>query len=352
MATVTLANLFAIFITFIGKSKKEEKLYFLLGILFLIMFYGIRTNYGNDFPAYLEMFNDFSNCKFEYLLSYKEEIEPGWKYLNIILIPFGFQSLIIIHTVILLGTIYWLITKYCSPKYYWIIFAFYILNANMFMTSLSMMRQALAMSVCAWAIPYILSKKYIPSILFILLASTFHTSALICLSLLILPLLLNLKKWILIGGFLALYVIFTMSSSMVDDTLILILDNDEMRAYARYDRNEVSSGSGLGVMLYIVTCVWMLYKNSSRNLLFFTLIYAVTVSITPFALRIMLISRLQMYFNLMSFPAWQQFLNYRKDPIGFSLFAVNFLLILKEYSSFFSNPVWIKAFSVYHTILE
>lgn len=352
MLEVTIANIIGVLLALLGRLTKREKDFLFLATIFLIVFYGVRTDYGNDLPAYMEEFDMIANCPWADLFSYMERLEPGWIILNKLFSPLGWQSFIFFLTIILIYTPYWLITKFCKREYYWILFALFVFNADMLITCTSMIRQSLAMSICCFVLPDIMDKKYIKSVLVILLATTMHTSAWMVLILLVLPFLENVNRKFIVIGVILLMVLLFVVGNVMEGLLTFITSTEDFERYDYYLEDAGSGGNGLGLVLNIIIWVWMLKQCKSRTMMFFCLCIGLTILTSPLGYLIASAGRVQMYFYLFGLPAWQLMLENKNDNIGKILFGVYFVIRISGYFGFFESPIYHDDFAVYHTIFD
>ena len=352
MLTVTIANFTAIILAASGRLFRKEKTMLLVASIVLTLFYSVRTDYGNDIPAYMHLFDMTSSVHFSDIFDIQERTEPGWMILNYLFVPFGWQSFITFLTIIQFGTVYWFINKYSDTKYMWIVFALYVLSSEL-LVSLSMLRQALAMHIVAWSIPLILNRRVIISFLIILLATTMHTSAYAAFPLIVLPYLCGLRKTFLTVSFIIVFICFLIAEALVGDILNMLLESDTFERYSIYADNEHAFGSGLGVMLYFVSAVWLLYwHHGSKTNTFFILNNAIAVSLIPFVYSIPLVARVSYYFKLYSLVILPLLFFKKGDFVGKFIFCVIIYIIVSGYFNFFENPVWKQAFSTYYTIFD
>lgn len=352
MEIVTFVNFLSLFIVCAGSLfSKVPKKVFLLTTIFLICFYSIRTDYGNDLPGYVNTFERISNFDFSYVSDGNERMEPGWVALNILFAPLGWQCFLTFITAIQFFAYYKLIIRYVKPSLYGLIFAFIILNSNLLLTQLSMLRQAFAMSICVFAVPYILDRKYLVSGLIILLATTFHTSAYIMFSMLLVPAISRIKPHFIIIGLISIFICFKIFSGLADNYLSFALKLSTFEKYEVYLEEKENDGFGLGILLLLITSCWLLYKygHTSENR-FFIITTSIPVILTPFCHVIPLISRLGFYFALIGTVAYQ--IKDKRDIIGWSLITLLLIIYLSGYFSFFESPVWHDAFKDYHTIFD
>lgn len=102
---------------------------------------------------------------------------------------------------------------------------------------ISMMRQTLAMNILLWAVPFILEKKYLKSVILVVLAAQFHQSAYL---MLIMPLSLFLNELgkktyalIMFGLFIGAFVFQSQIPSMMQ-----IVIDDNFEKYNNYINGE------------------------------------------------------------------------------------------------------------------
>ena len=152
-------------------------------ILPYILWAGFRSNAFGDTGAYQQAFRECASSFGEignylanvtkdkgfYLLMALEKSIFGDSYTLFFLLLAAFQLLIIM----------WMCRKY-SEDYWFSIFLF-IASTDYLSWTFNGIRQFTAVVIAYAATPFILKKKYIPSILLILLASTMHQSALLML---------------------------------------------------------------------------------------------------------------------------------------------------------------------------
>lgn len=178
--------LFLSFISLIGAhktfSKKIELLIFILPISILIFFSSVRDMIaGYDiyvYKAYFEAVQAYSENIFNY--------ELGFFYINKIAAYF-FEDFIGLLFLTSIGTWFFIglgCLKYGRLKY---LFLFLIL-CKLYLMGFVYIRQMLAVSIVFYSYSFLIERRHVLFVTLILLASTFHLSALICLCFL-----LNLK---------------------------------------------------------------------------------------------------------------------------------------------------------------
>lgn len=357
MVTVTIVNIIALCIAILGRLLKSEKAYFAIAIFVLFVFYSLRGDYGNDIPMYQIIFKDVSHYSFHDIWFNAEQHgldkEMGWLLLNRLFAPLGWQPLLIFLTALQFGTIYWYIRKFVKPEYYWIILAFYIFNPNMMMVGLSMLRQELAMSVCLVAVYLTSEKKYLPSLALILLAYTFHTSAICMFVIFALPIAKHVDYRLIILALASIFLFIKFNNDFSKEIVSKILRIETFERYEIYREDDLFDGSGLGIILKIVFCLFLWFTSPrNKKTLYPLILFSIGILLLPFTMVIMLISRVTYYFDLSGLVAYQGALNTRHKAIGAALLLVMFTLNVLYYYNFFYDPIWRDAFMEYHTILE
>jgi hypothetical protein len=156
-------------------GNKNRKLYvFLIGsMVFLIS--ALRSDHvGTDIPGYISTFRVINIASFADILT--KDKDQGF-YILIKLLSFINKDphfYLAVIAAIFAISISWFIYRYSSEP----AFSFFaLLPLNFFYFSMTGLRQTLAMSVLLFAFPYILNRKPLQFFLIIILASTFHKTA-------------------------------------------------------------------------------------------------------------------------------------------------------------------------------
>lgn len=281
--------LFIVVIYTTNLSRKYEKASLSLIFFFLTCFVGFRYHVGRDYENYVDIYN---SVDFQYL-------EPAFAFL-----------------------VEWLNSFHCSVTYLFFIMAFLtygflfggiycIKEANLplsiFMLSIftfssicNVTRQALASAVFLFAFQFIIKRKLSFYILCILLASTFHVSALI-----LLPLYFLLDKQLsdkyIISIYLMSFVFVFLDLGTIAGPFMSLMEN--WQRYENYveKRGDEDGYLSPGVVLEMANYAIMLYysikANVHRNhtvLFNLLLLGAILMNVRIGA---PLLIRLQMYFS-------------------------------------------------------
>ena len=282
-----------------SRLKKENKhtfyqLAFFLIVIFVLWFLTAfrSVRIGNDTYNYFWYFQLFG----ERGIDPNSRLEIGYQILNVLVAkishnPYFFLG--VVATICYVGTgIY--IYKYSDN----IVFSTILLFPIAFSVYTNILRQAIAMVICLFAYQAIKKKKYWLAILLILLASSFHTSALIMLALLfhrIIP-----KRPLVVIPLTAIFIALSLSGAM--DNILAIL----MGSYGGYYELDRITDGWLGIAYYCIRALvfygiaFLSYekkvKENSLVLSLFTMIL-ITVS---FGFSLNLFSRATNYFLLIA----------------------------------------------------
>lgn len=202
IGNILLLVIFAGFIE-VAELKKKSKTSLLLIIVFLqlLFLYILKDNtIFKDIGVYLLGF-DFSRTvgwnevyKIQHFAS-EDAFEIGWCYYNKILSSLFNDSivlLIVTGSIILISYLTIIKNNSLIP---W--FSIFLFIAIVFYNSLFVLRQNLSVAICLFSIPYIIKRKFLKFVVFILIAFSVHQTALIFIILYFLyPIKINKKYFI------------------------------------------------------------------------------------------------------------------------------------------------------------
>lgn len=164
---------FSFLIAFLGKRKYSNIVCLvMMSVIFLLM--GFRYGQGIDYFNYDWFFQNYKQNPYE---SYG--MEPLYYLINKIVIyfDFSFQWVIFITSFINIFFVYKVISKFSKNC----MFSVLIMLANYFLNFTSMIRQAVAMSIMIYAICCYFEDRHLDKyIIFVIIASLFHTTAFLC----------------------------------------------------------------------------------------------------------------------------------------------------------------------------
>lgn len=154
----------------------HNKYYFVSVALFMILLLGLRHDYyGTDTQNYRMTFEMFKNISFDLALKYNNDIGFAFVFHQLSNMGVGFRIVLLLHSFIYITSITILIknNSKISTMSYWlfITFGFFV-----FATTL---RQSVALSLTILAFEQMKKKKLLKYLVLMIIASTFHFSALI-----------------------------------------------------------------------------------------------------------------------------------------------------------------------------
>ena len=229
------------------KYVRRERFFYTIMSIAMILFVGLRT-YFNDTYLYMAIYEKTPKD-----IGLMDGIDwsklgenPGYFFMNRVIKRLGFtvHGYLIFHAIISVGIPLWFIRKYSSDItlsiWIFICFAGYLFT-------LAALKQCVAMALCMLATHYVIQKKYIPFILWVLVAMTYHPYALLYFAT---PFLM-FRPW---GGktfaMLVLAVCVGFSLKTIMGTLISMTD----MLGEHYDK-ESFTGEGINPMRLVVTSV-------------------------------------------------------------------------------------------------
>lgn len=197
--------------------KVGRKLYWLI-LCFLILILGFRYYMGGDDLKFLHDFEDMDATiglgegMVYYFLLYG--YMPLWFLLNFIAkISFdSFYVVQIVEAAVVNFTIFYLILKYCKRPF--LALLLYFIFFYMFYFSTEIMREALAISCCIWAMDAYLSGSKMRFCICVLTGILFHISAIVFLAIPIVPY-IRPRLWLIALAVTASLIVFLLSDTLV-----------------------------------------------------------------------------------------------------------------------------------------
>jgi hypothetical protein len=380
----------AVFLTYLTR-RKQNGVGLKMAFFVIFVFLAIRYDYGNDYMAYLDGFNEITT-HFKIFLT-GEMWEPGWRFLHILFKPFGFFAMIGFTSLATCVVFYWFVRSYVPAKYQWLAIFLYIFDPYLILVPASGMRQNVAILLFLVATRFLYKKKVIIYLLLTCVGATFHISAIVLPPFVLLAY-VNFK----INKFIA-SIISLMFASMflVGPKLFFYASQFVHRfvpTYARYYLYYGGSkfGTGLGFIYALFQLIAVLYfagiefaphtetseddeqdmefvpsledteqmprdpkaaflNLAARRLLFKLAI--ISFLFTPLALQAMMFIRLNMYFTPVLIAVFPIILFTTKDRFFHLVFLSSLMAFtLFKFWAFFQSPVWRDKFGTYQTIFS
>lgn len=337
----------------IASIQKNKKLCLKIAFGILIFFSAIRYDFGNDYFSYYRSFAAIMSGHLQF------ENEPMFTLL--VKLFRNYYIFIAATSILTIIPIYFLIKNYVADNYKGLAVLIYCINPYLFLISLSSIRQMLALSFFIIALHFSKEHKIIPYLIFIILATMCHISAIILLPFYLIA---NDKK---VNRIQLIVVVLIL--------LILLFGNDAFERLLRYgldffdniNYNYYSTRGGNTLRATLLSAIWFIYiamniNKLSGNTLMFTKLSLVGYIFSILAYKVSMFARISMYFEIFSIISipmimYQNNTSLRKS--GKLFYIVNkyilpsliFTIYILRYYSFFTNPLW-ESFREYHTILS
>lgn len=344
----------SIFLLYLARlDKYNSKVLMCVVFILIFLFQSLRYEYGNDYSAYLEIYNYIENSNQYYL---GDRIEVGWVFLNEFFNKLGLNFFYLIGFIsfIQVSILYICIIKYVDYKYYWLsIFSYLVVVDNM-LIQLSAMRQTIAIFGLFLATIFLLKKKYILAILFVFLAYNFHHSVLIAAIPLIFILFSNFFKDII---YFILCILLFLLFLFYGDLFLLLVSNtlgSSVDKYAIYDEIGTINSGVIFIYSFILMVVCSFSLKNTVNLFEKTIIKIVGLSFlfVPLSLYVGMLVRVNFYyefFYIIGIPLLIKLIN--NNIVKVFVLSIFLFWSTLVYFKFFYSDIWFKAYYNYKTIL-
>lgn len=240
-------------------SENTKRKIVWLWVCILTVFWGIRWNCGTDWDNFYDVFqgSDLSNI-FTFTRGMAEPIEPGYVLLNALVKSVGgnYSCFLFVFSFLILYCLARISFKFTS--YPLISFIYLVISLGVIFPS----RQALAMGISSYAIPFLIKRRFIKYCFPILIGATIHIS-----TLLLLPFYFinpsKVGKW-LIGG---LYILsFSLGNwlpsiigSVLNLNLLGPLISIRLNSYSQTVSSIDEDFSSRGTMSIMLSLMFLLY---------------------------------------------------------------------------------------------
>jgi len=237
----------------------QAALLFIFSVLFIVS--ALRLNVGNDYGGYVRNMHMIVSDAFVVT-------EFGYNWLvRIIYGMSGFENFLLVFAVIAFMTIYFfLIVMYRESENFWFTFFLFIVF-GFYYQSFSTVRYYLAVAIALYSISFVFKKKWLEFVLLILVAASFHKSALVVLPFYFLAS-LKWNKWALIGAGL-----FCTTFLFMQDYYLRIM----LKLYPTYqDTDFLEGGTSIiniircgGILLFSLIYYRQAIRDNVRNQFYF-----------------------------------------------------------------------------------
>ena len=359
---VSSISLLLAYLSSTGAFKKGLEYSFVI----ITVFFSIRYKYGSDYVGYMDVFNDISKYSsfkvlFNNYLSTDNVIlsELGWGVLNYLFKPFGFPFFVACLTIFEYYIYYILVKKYVPKRCQWLAVFTFVLNPQILLLQLSMMRQALAIVLLILAVHLFIKEKRIYAVLCVICALLIHKSSIIVLPFFVVSFLYKYIGRLAFVFLIAIYFILIISKDYFSGIVALSFESEMINSYAAYESRVESTEMSIGLgfvfslipFFLLLRYIWLRKGDNTVNL--FVFLGALSYALAPISYIDSLLYRLVNYFTVYTIVAIPFAYYAIKDlTIRYSLVVIYLPITLYSYYSFMMSPTWIKDFSTYHTILR
>lgn len=164
-------------------SRHSDTIFLGIVSLALILFAALRADtVGIDYPMYQTYFERMHREGWQFLIGSENEyrIEFGFSLLNYIVSLFSGDVRVLMAVMAVLIVVMATAVLYRDGSLPWV-GMFVFVSFNFFGNSMSFIRQSLAIGIFLFAIRYLKEKRFVPYLLILLLAASFHKSMLLLL---------------------------------------------------------------------------------------------------------------------------------------------------------------------------
>lgn len=332
---ILFSSTFFVFLSEKGRSDFER--YTFLFVAFLIIFIpaALRYDIGADFLSYINIYNNLEDYTW---------MEKGFYSVNLMLKKINAHPQWSIVTLAFIFS--WVTFRSYPPEKAWIIHFLFI--TAFYLLSFFIIRQAIAIVFCLWALRNFTNGKYISFVVLIVLGSLFHKSAyfiaLVAIISLV-PISNAIKNNVLPTVFTFVFVVLMFKSNLLFDMAEFVLNKVGLNKYAGYFNHgkwftERKLGTGLGVLIKLLFCIYVLYNTkvlileNKRNWLVVLLVFTYGASLVLSA-QIIIFGRLN-YVFIIALP-YAAYLLILHGKGNYHHFIVVFLFILASQLAFSKN---------------
>ncbi|SDN95429.1 EpsG family protein [Acetanaerobacterium elongatum] len=278
-----------------GQSKQKNLIFLGISFVMLVVIASLRYEVGDDYYNYMMVFNSIKNTPLTGAITYN--YEPGfflWCKLIQLFTP-HFQWFYALSAIATTALVFWFIYKESKLPF---LSVYLYMTLMFYYWSLSLMRQIFAAAICTLSIKFIREKKFIPFLLIVLAAASFHKSALIMLPIFfIAQIKFNWKSVSILGGAALLCFIFA------NDIMSFVVN---LLGSAYTDASKYAQGSLIiyGIFpTFVFIAAWcfkkkLLEQDPTNNVYLNFMFYSCVISL--FIARVFIVERFAVYFFLSS----------------------------------------------------
>lgn len=327
-----------------NKDKKfNNNLFLILTFILLFVLVAFRkTTMGNDTLEYIDLFKKCSIYKLDFLKT-NSYFESGYVIFNVLLsfISTKPRFFMIIMSLIFNYSVYKFI-KENSENYLFSVIMY--INLLFFYQSMSMMRQFFALSILLLSFNLVKQKKLIKYAISVIVASLFHSTAI--LGILIYPMYhIKYKKKnisLIIGSTIFIMVFF----DSIFPIIAKLLNRADLYNSMIGDAKIANFISFLIFLVFYIFSLIVIPKNKKIECNFYLYSFIFSFSIYAISINMAVLSRACQYFAIFSIIALPNIINnYIKNKRLIYNFVVCFFLIMYASTIMLYRPEWNSAYN-------
>ncbi|MCR4926263.1 MAG: EpsG family protein [Clostridiales bacterium] len=229
-------------------SKIKKAAYISITFAYLLGLCVFRYGIGNDFFSYIKIFENISQTPFSDI--FKSDLEIGFFAITKLITSLTMNTDVIYAVFALIILLPVAVVIYKHSDNIWLSCYLYIC-LTFYYTSFNFIRQSIAASIIFLGYRFIKEKKPLIFILFILLATTFHYTAIILLPIYLLSL-IKPNKYLYLGYGVLTAIVFIFSKDILN--FVLSIAPEKYRHYA----NSMFVTTGLSVVFLVIPFILLI----------------------------------------------------------------------------------------------
>lgn len=252
---------------------------------------------GNDTENYLRIFR--MNIEGVYLDAWNERFEMGYMLLNKIFAVFGFEQLILIVTSLITYLCFTYFIVEWSQNVWLSVYMFFMLRY--FAEAMNTVRLCMACALLMVAYDRFLKKHILQFIFIVLVATSFHRTAIIFLIVLVFKYIRLERKLVMLWGLVTSVGFLVLP--LITKLLVYIFPSFSYYLGSAYDEKGISMAGAMYTIVWLMVFIVCFYiqkvyncKNDELNIMNVTMIIAVSVFVLT--MRFNLFDRIAQYFAI------------------------------------------------------
>lgn len=361
MSITILLGVFSTILLLIHSKRANLKIVFFYVAFLVFLFLGLRYDFGTDFPAYASKFDFIANSSWDVLLysshDFFDDMEKGWFFLQVIFSPFHFNVLLAFIAIVWLYVYKKHLFDHIKPEYKWYGFFIFFFNINTLLVPSSAMRQGIASVIFVYSLHYLYQRRWLPYLLAIFVASSFHRSAMMLYPFVLLCFLQDLSlnrklKFFIFSLFASFYVLKPFYQSLISEIIGLIFG---ARYGSYFNLFETSEQSVINTIIYIAVLALILryYDNFDRMEKVLSLLAISGLFFFPIDAYVPLAGRMAMFFEPINIVLYPLLMSQFKHVNNRRIFIIVIVAIIAiRFFRFYNSDSYLHAFDNYHIIFS